>query len=229
MKKCATTIIAIITMLGFMAPAGAQDGQAIRNDSDVLAVLEDVPAGSLCEIFDINNVSTYPPNDHLSDRGNLLLVETGRGGEHDGDWQSFPAERVEGTETFPMFVSGGDGFGGPARVVVYVLFDVHSSIDDITIQCTPELPPTTPVCVIADALDAGWTPDGDIPCAHTNDTPTTTTIVDTPTTTVVDTPTTTSTPMLAITGPGSTGLFAGLGAMFLLAGVVGVRMAKHDD
>ena len=206
MKLVTATLTAILALMALVAPVGAQVptdydemGRPIRNNQEILVTLEDVPQGSLCQISDINNISTYPPNETLNDRGNVLLVMRGRGGEHNGDWLSAPAERRVGIEMFPDFVTTGDGFGGPGNVVVWVRFDRHHSIDDVTVNCTPELPPT-PTTTTTTAPET-----------------TTTTVVQTTTSSVAEGPTTTTTegpPELAVTGPGRTG------ALLIVAGVL---------
>lgn len=209
MKRAAIITTIILAMFGIMNPAGAQNydesNRPVRNNREMLAGAVDIPQGSLCQISDINNASIYPPNEFLEDRGNMLLVMRGRGGEHDTDWLSAPAERVEGVEMFPDFVTTGDGFGGPGDIAVFILFDRHHSIDDLTVSCTP--PPEPPTTTTT-------TPPA------TTEPPTTTTVAPPPSSTPPP-------PELAITGTSTTGILAGTGAAFVLVGVV-ARMASDD-
>lgn len=151
MKHLLAFLAAMFLLTG---TAGAQlrdeGGREIRDNFEILVSIPDVAAGSLCNIGDLNNQSTYrsgvtiPNTDGQIDRGNILLTETGRGGEHNGDWVSFPVERVSGAESIGEFVAGGDGFGGAAAVTIWVGYDWHSSIDDLTLECIPPPPaPTT--------------------------------------------------------------------------------------
>lgn len=125
----------------------------------------------------------------------------------------------------------------------------------LTVSHCLETPPTTTTtvvetCPIADAIDAGWTPGGDVPCGHgTTTVPETTTVPVTTTTIVVETSSTSITqvpppstqvpppsttvppepPTLAVTGAGTwTAVLAGVAMLIVGSAALWVAGRSED-
>lgn len=171
MKRTAALWIALLAVLALAAPAGAQD--LITGEPGDLVVfldLDDIPEGSTCAVHFDNNESQHP--------GNVAISRSSLEREVENDFEDGSGETVT-----QIIESDGLLFAAVR------LGETGGTSTSVGYSCEPS-------CPIADALDAGWTPGGDIPCGHVN-VPTTTTTTpppETTTTTTTTAPTTTTTP-----------------------------------
>ena len=161
-----------------------------------------------------------------------FLTLTGQAGASQEKVTICHAAGLEGTDQFVEVTAAYPAIYGQAGHFLENGTPRAGHEDDYVGSCdTPDEEPE--VCPLADALDAGWTPGGDIPCAHGNTpedatAPTTTVEVQTSSTTLVAPTPTTEVPVLAMTGRTSASLGLLAGAL-LAAGLILTWMAKGGN
>lgn len=216
-KAMTGVALSVALVIGLATATSAQDlSSGEPGDVIVLLDLDDIAVASTCVVTFDNNESSHP--------GNVAIARSSLERQIEADFEDGSGEQVVlSIESDGVLFAGvrlGET-GGTSTLVEYF--------------CEQEQ------CPIADALDAGWVPGGDIPCGHsvvtttttTPQAPTTTTTPQETTTTTVEPPTTTTLPdattappppqtcpenALACTGASSSDL-GWLGALMVLLGL----------